>query len=78
MAKYEKVFEILKRFETESDFLNQIRCPHLSDIENSMDLTTESFEGKGYLSADPIAIGTVGFIYFKPNTAGSSNENQST
>jgi hypothetical protein len=43
-----------------------------------MDLTTESFDGKGYLNADPIAIGSVGFIYFKPNTAGSSKENQST
>jgi hypothetical protein len=32
MAKYETVFEILKQFETESAFLNQIRCPHLSDI----------------------------------------------
>ena len=43
ITKYEKILEILKQFETKSNFLNQIRCPRLSDIELiSMDLTAES------------------------------------
>jgi len=29
----EKIFEILKQSETKTNFLNQIRCPRLSDIE---------------------------------------------
>ena len=44
ITKYEKILEILKQFETRSNFLNQIRCPRLSDIELiSMDLIAESF-----------------------------------
>ena len=47
IAKYEKFLEILKQFETKSNFLNQIRLPHLSDIESiALDLTAE------YLSID--------------------------
>lgn len=43
-TKYEKILEILKQFETKSNFLNQIRCPRLSDIELiAVDLTAESF-----------------------------------
>lgn len=43
LTKYEKLFEILKQFETKSNFLNQIRCPRLSDIELiALDLTAES------------------------------------
>lgn len=43
ITKYEKILEILKQFETKNNFLNQIRCPRLSDIELiSMDLTAES------------------------------------
>lgn len=42
-AKYEKFLGILKQFETKSNFLNQIRCPRLSDIELiAVDLTAES------------------------------------
>jgi hypothetical protein len=33
LIKYEKILEILKQFETKSNFLNQIRRPRLSDIE---------------------------------------------
>ena len=33
ITKYEKILEILKQFETKSNFLNQKRCPRLSDIE---------------------------------------------
>ena len=41
--KYEKILEILKQFETKSNFLNQIRRPRLSDIELiAVDLTAES------------------------------------
>ena len=43
ITKYEKILEILKQFETKSNFLNQIRCPRLSDIELiAVDLTAES------------------------------------
>ena len=43
ITKYEKILEILKQFETKSNFLNQIRCPRLSDIELiALDLTAES------------------------------------
>ena len=42
-TKYDKILEILKQFETKSNFLNQIRCPRLSDIELiALDLTAES------------------------------------
>ena len=42
-SKYEKILEILKQIETKSCFLNQIRCPRLSDIELiALDLTAES------------------------------------
>ena len=42
-TKYVKILEILKQFETKSNFLNQIRCPRLSDIELiALDLTAES------------------------------------
>ena len=42
-TKYVKILEILKQFETKSNFLNQIRCPRLSDIELiAVDLTAES------------------------------------
>jgi len=43
LTKYEKILEILKQFETKSNFLNQIRCPRLSDIELiALDITAES------------------------------------
>ncbi|MEI7677483.1 MAG: IS982 family transposase [Bacteroidales bacterium] len=43
ITKYEKILEILKQFETKSNFLNQIRCPRLSDIELiALDITAES------------------------------------
>ena len=43
ITKYEKILEILKQFETKSNFLNQKRCPRLSDIELiAVDLTAES------------------------------------
>ena len=43
ITKYEKILEILKQFETKSNFLNQIRRPRLSDIELiAVDLTAES------------------------------------
>jgi len=43
LAKYEKILEILKQFETKSNFLNQIRRPRLSDIELiALDITAES------------------------------------
>jgi len=43
ITKYEKILEILKQFETKSYFLNQIRFPHLSDIELiALDITAES------------------------------------
>ena len=43
ITKYEKILDILKQFETKSNFLNQIRCPRLSDIELiALDLTAES------------------------------------
>jgi len=42
-TKYEKILEMLKQFKTKSNFLNQKRCPRLSDIELiSVDLTAES------------------------------------
>jgi hypothetical protein len=42
-TKYDKILEILKQFETKSNFLNQIRRPRLSDIELiAVDLTAES------------------------------------
>jgi hypothetical protein len=42
-SKYEKILDILNQFETKSNFLNQIRCPRLSDIELiAVDLTAES------------------------------------
>ncbi len=42
-TKFEKILEILKQFETKSNFLNQIRRPQLSDIELiAVDLTAES------------------------------------
>ncbi len=42
-AKFEKILDILKLFETKSNFLNQIRQPRLSDIELiAVDLTAES------------------------------------
>src|SRR5574344_3155256 len=42
-TKYVKILEILKQFETKNNFLNQIRCPRLSDIELiAVDLTAES------------------------------------
>lgn len=44
ITKYEKILEILKQFETKSNFLNQIRRPRLTDIELiAVDLTAESF-----------------------------------
>ena len=43
LTKYEKILEILKQFETKSNFLNQIRRPRLSDIELiALDITAES------------------------------------
>lgn len=33
LSKFEKILEILKQFETKSNFLNQIRQPRLSDLE---------------------------------------------
>lgn len=43
LSKFEKILEILKQFETKSNFLNQIRQPRLSDIELlAVDLTAES------------------------------------
>ena len=43
ITKYEKILEILKQFETKSNFLNQIRRPRLSDIELiALDITAES------------------------------------
>ena len=45
LTKYEKILEILKQFETKSNFLNQIRCPCLSDIELiALDITAESLK----------------------------------
>ena len=42
-TKFEKILEILKEFETKSNFLNQIRLPRLSDIELiAVDLIAES------------------------------------
>lgn len=44
LSKFDKILEILKQFETKSNFLNQIRQPRLSDIELiAVDLTAESF-----------------------------------
>lgn len=44
LSKFEKILEIVKQFETKSNFLNQIRRPRLSDIELiAVDLTAESF-----------------------------------
>ncbi|MDD4991814.1 MAG: IS982 family transposase [Paludibacter sp.] len=43
LTKYEKILDILKQFETKSNFLNQIRRPRLSDIELiALDITAES------------------------------------
>lgn len=43
ITRYEKILKRLKQFETKTNFLNQIRCPRLSDIElTALDITAES------------------------------------
>ena len=43
LTKYEKILDMLKKFETKSNFLNQICRPRLSDIELiALDITAES------------------------------------